>query len=274
MDKRFILGLSIGAGFGAGIAVRRFRTWGIERDEAERPLPGDDVVDKGETLLTRGITIDAPPDAVWPWLVQMGYGRGGWYSYDQLDMKGRSAEAPLPEFQSLEVGDVVPTHPGGGFVVRLVDPHEALVFYFDSELADGQARAAREHIDAIETPGLAASGQFLRTATPPDFAVSWAFVLEPLGAGRTRLIEQFRGRFGPTTRGSSLLMPILGFGVLVMMRKQLIGIRDRVARYPVALRSLALAAAPGHAEAAHAAESRDAGTGPEAHSQGKEPVPV
>ena len=119
MDKRFILGLSIGAGFGAGIAVRRFRTWGIERDEAERPLPGDDVVDEGETLLTRGITIDAPPDAVWPWLVQMGYGRGGWYSYDQLDMKGRSAETPLPEFQSLEVGDVVPTHPGGGFVVRL-----------------------------------------------------------------------------------------------------------------------------------------------------------
>ena len=274
MDKRLILGASIGAAVGAGIAVRHFSTWGRSRDEAERPLPGDDVVAGGTTLLTRGITIDAPPDAVWPWLVQMGYGRGGWYSYDQLDMKGRSAEALVSGFQPLAVGDIVPTHPGGGFVVKAVDPHDSLVLYLDTELASGQARAAHEPIAATETPGLAASDQFLRTATPPDFAVSWAFVLEPIGVGQTRLIERFRGRFGPTTAGARLMLPVLGFGALLMMRKQLIGIRDRAARHARGLNTPPTAGDPTQPDAGDAVEARDRRTRPEARPERREAVPV
>jgi hypothetical protein len=230
MFKRVVLGAGIGAlGAASALGVRRWwKTWGVVPDEATRPLPGDDVVSPGDTLLTRGLTIDAPPGAVWPWLIQMGYGRAGWYSYDQLDMKGRSAAAIVPEFQSLAIGDVIPTHPGGGFVVKVLEPEHALVVYLDGALVEEQAKAQTGPISVRETPGLAASDRFLRTASPPDFAVSWAFVLEPVGLGQTRLVERIRGRFGPATTGSQMMLPLMGFGVFVMMRKQMQGIRDRV----------------------------------------------
>jgi hypothetical protein len=231
MLKRIIFGATLGAaGMAAAIGLRRWwTTWGADAEEATKPLPGDGIVDEGETLITRGITINAWPEAVWPWLVQMGYGRAGWYSYDQLDMIGRSSDAILPEFQSIAVGDVLPTHPAGGFEVKAVDPGRALVLYLDSALVERQAKATgAQPISASETPGLAASGRFLQTASPPDFAVSWAFVLEPTGGGQTRLIERMRGRFGPATIGSKALMPLMGFGVFVMMHRQMLGIRDRV----------------------------------------------
>jgi len=233
MLKPIVFGATIGAvGTAAAMGLRRWwRTWGVDPDEAAESFPGDDIVSDGDTLLTRGITIDAPPEAVWPWLVQMGYGRAGWYSYDQLDMIGRSSNAILHEFQSVAVGDVLPTHPAGGFEVKAVDPGHALVLYLDNELVERQATATgAQPISASETPGLAASGRFLQTASPPDFAVTWAFVLEPTGGGQTRLIERMRGRFGPDTVGSKALMPLMGFGVFVMMQKQMQGIRDRVER--------------------------------------------
>ena len=90
--------------------------------DADRALAGDDIVAPAPTIETRSIEIDAPPSDVWPWLVQMGYGRAGWYSYDSIDMAGGSTRRIVPEWQSLDVGDVVPTHPGGGFEVRAMLP--------------------------------------------------------------------------------------------------------------------------------------------------------
>jgi len=240
MMKPIVFGATIGTvGTAAVIGLRQWwSTWGVVPEEAAASFPGDDIVSDGETLLTRGITIDGPPERVWPWLVQMGYGRAGWYSYDQLDMIGRSSDAILHEFQSIAVGDVLPTHPAGGFEVKLVDPGHALVLYLDSALVEQQAAATgAQPISASETPGLAASGRFLQTASPPDFAVSWAFVLEPTGGGQTRLIERMRGRFGPDTIGSKAFMPLMDFGVFVMMRKQMLGIRDRVERTTPTTRS-------------------------------------
>lgn len=233
MLKPIVFSATIGAvGTAAVIGMRQWwRTWGVVPEGTAASFPGDDIVSHGETLLTRGITIDAPPESVWPWLVQMGYGRAGWYSYDQLDMIGRSSDAILHEFQSIAASDVLPTHPAGGFEVKAVEPGHALVLYLDSALVEQQATAAgAQPISASETPGLAVSGRFLQTASPPDFAVSWAFVLEPTGNGQTRLIERMRGRFGPDTIGSKALMPLMGFGAFVMMRKQMLGIRDRVER--------------------------------------------
>ena len=231
MKRTVVLVSAATAGLAAyALGRRSWETWGVAEGEATRPLPGDDVVPDGQTLLTRGITIDAPPEAVWPFLVQMGYGRAGWYSYDQLDMKGSSADEIVPELQQLAVGDVMPTHPAGGFEVKQLEPNRALVVYFDTTLAESQASLATAPISVADTPGLAASGRFLETATPPQFAVSWAFVLEPHGSSGTRLIERFRGKFGPGARMSALMLPLLGFGTFVMMRKQLLGIRDRVER--------------------------------------------
>lgn len=209
-----------------------WRSWGADPDEAVRALPGDDVIPDGVNAETRGITINAPPTAVWPWLVQMGYGRGGWYSYDQLDMRGASADRIVPELQSLSVGDIMPTHPAGGFVVKAMEPERALVLFTDTDTVREQARAAA---DADPTPAnVKLAGAFMEGAQPTDFAVSWAFVLEPLPGGRTRLIERTRVRFGQADKPwMRFTMPMMGFGVFVMMRRQLIGIRDRAQRSPM-----------------------------------------
>src|SRR5690606_6658894 len=111
---------------------------------------------------------------------------------------GSSAEAIVPEWQTLSVGDVVPTHPGGGFEVVAIDPGHALVLKSDTPLVTAQAEAAKNAASGLETAtaGVQASGAVL-SGMPQQFAASWAFVLEPLEGGRrTRLIERFRVWFG------------------------------------------------------------------------------
>lgn len=230
-------GVMIGAALAtaAGIVLLRIRgwqdTWGVDPDEAARRLPGDDVVDPATGGETRGITIDAPPEAVWPWLPQMGYGRAGWYSYDQLDQRGRSADEIVDAWQTLAVGDVVPTHPGGGFEVAAIDPGRSLVLRSDTALMAAQAETAKTAASDLETAstGVKASGAML-SRMPSEFAASWAFVLEPLDGGQTRFIERFRVRFADAGAGSRAALPLMGFGVFVMLQKQMVGIRLRAER--------------------------------------------
>jgi hypothetical protein len=229
MVRLALLGAAMSAAIGAVVALNRWRSsWGVDSAEVDRILPGDDLVAAPSNTDTRGIDIDAPPSAVWPWLVQMGYERAGWYSYDQLDMKGRSADAIIPELQSLKVGDILPTVPGGGFEVRVVDEGRALAVYTDTAITTAQADAFAASKEAVPL-GLQASGSFMRT-TPPDFAASWAFVVEPLPGDRTRLIERVRVWFGAGTALSAVTGPAFGFGVFLMTRRQMLGIRDRVER--------------------------------------------
>jgi len=222
------------AGIMLGRTIRWWRQWGYDAVEAAKGLPGDELVPAPTAIDTRGITIDAPPEAVWPWLVQMGYDRAGWYSYDQLDMRGKSIDRIEPAWQDIKVGDLIPNSPGGAFEVRVVEPGRALALYLDTELVARQsAVAASVGPDAPAMPaGLAASDKFLRT-TPTDFAAVWSFVLEPLEDGRTRLIERVRARFGAGGPGFRFVGPVLGFGVFVMMQRQMLGIRERAIRTAV-----------------------------------------
>ena len=220
------------AGITVSRAVRVLRTWGVDPVESACALPGDELVPAPTAIETRGITIDAPPGAVWPWLAQMGYERGGWYSYDQLDNRGRSLDTILPAFQHPQVGDIVPVSPDGGFEVKVVEPARALVLYTDTTLVEHLERAAST--DAASVPaGLAASTAILRR-TPRDFAASWVFALEPVEGGRTRLVERFRVRFGQAGPAFRVIGPVLGVGVVVMMRRQLLGIAERAVRTAVA----------------------------------------
>jgi hypothetical protein len=253
------VGAAIAVPIGAYVFIVRpwVRRWGVEPGAAGAVLPGDGLVEDPTVIDTRTIEIDAAPQDVWPWLVQMGYGRAGWYSYDQLDQKGRSADEIVPEWQGLAVGDTVPTHPGGGFAVKILEPARALVLYVDSAMAAtwrdaasaadeadeertddlaaeamaGQADEAAAKATAKATAGLKASGAMLGTTMPAEFAGSWAFVLEPTGDGRTKLIERLRFRFsGPQAVGTELAMEAMGFGVFLMMRRQMLGIRGRSER--------------------------------------------
>ena len=84
----------------------RLLRWGATDEEVAGPYPGAEVVPDGERAATMAITIEAPPDRVWPWLVQMGWDRGGRYSWDRVDNAGRpSATTVHPEWQALALGD-------------------------------------------------------------------------------------------------------------------------------------------------------------------------
>lgn len=197
----------------------RLKAWGFDAGEAQKTLPGDDLVSQPSASQTRGITIDATPDKVWPWLVQMGYGRGGWYSYEPLDSKLPSAREILPEFQELKVGDPMPTYPGFAFEVKEVQPEQALVLFTDTARAKTQMEAALpEGADKAK-----ARQNF------PDFAASWGFYLEPQGEYKTRLIERFRVQ-APSNAPAPVLNEVMGTGIVLMARKQLIGIKERVER--------------------------------------------
>ena len=241
LKRLFVIGAALasaGAAIGFVKGRAEFRTWGIDPVEKERTLPGDDLVPEAQAVDTRGIDIAAPPEQVWPWLVQMGYGRAGWYSYDELDMNRPSSDRIVPELQQLEVGDVMPTHPGGGFEVKVVEPGAALVLYADRELMDAQAKAAPEGM-ASAPANLKATGMALEQTMRGDFKASWAFVLEGRPGGRTRLVERFRGRMeipegpqvprvAPAVAGNMLL-----FGLFVMVRRQLLGIQARAEGRPI-----------------------------------------
>lgn len=242
MQKRILVGAGIAAiGWATYTRVRQVRaTWGVDPEEALKALPGDDLVELPSSTDTRGITIEASTELVWPWLVQMGYGRGGWYSIDQLDMRGPSATRIVDAWQGLALGDVVPTHPGGGFAVKAIEPGRALVLYGDTATMQPLDTA-----DATAVPaGLAASGAFM-SATPQDFAATWTFVLEPLGPQRTRLIERVRYWGADGNAISKVALPLLGFGVFVMMQRQMIGIRTRAERLALEA-TLAQAIVPTH----------------------------
>jgi hypothetical protein len=106
-----------------------YSKWGATDAEVQRSLPGDELVPHPKSEITCAITIQSPAAQVWPWLVQLGCQRGGWYSYDLLDNGGiPSADRIIPEYQHLEVGDVVLATPDGrvGFPVEAIEPHEAL----------------------------------------------------------------------------------------------------------------------------------------------------
>jgi len=157
--------------------------WGASRQDSHGPLPGDDLV-PARWQTTRGIAIPTPAAQVWPWLIQMGYGRGGWYSYDWLERlagvgafaEGGSARRIVPELQALEVGDTVALSKVGGLSVAVLDPPHALVLRYRMSMLTGAA------------------------ATEGDRAVldwTWSFTLIPVDEVSCRLVVRVRADYRP-----------------------------------------------------------------------------
>ena len=122
----------------------------------------------------------------------------------------------------------MPTHPGGGFKVEVVEPDRALVLYIDTELVREQQKQAEfEGKTELPTAGLKATGALGATAFP-EFAASWAFYLRPTDDGKTRLIERFRAKTPGAGPASAVLGEIMGTGIVLMTRKQMLSIKERV----------------------------------------------
>lgn len=185
--------------------------WGSLPDELSRTLPGDEVVRYPDLVATRGITIDAPCSQVWPWVVQIGQGRGGFYSYDRLEdlarLGIRSADKIMPEHQGLAVGDTVHLAEQVALVATTVDTGTALVL---------SATSNGPQVPTGSTPSA-------RPAMPYEF--SWAFVLVPVDDRSCRLVV--RERYGYTAPWVALLVEPVEWVSLLMTQKMLRGIRDR-----------------------------------------------
>jgi proline iminopeptidase len=199
---------------------------GASDAEAYGSLPGDHVIPHPMVEWTRATTIEAAPSEVWPWLVQMGYGRGGWYTNEDIDqliwrVSATNANSVIPEYQDLEVGDIIADGPGHAayFHVRSIEPERAIVYhsvrhpYRGHPLPDTKAAT----LVAMEER-LRNGGRHL------DF--SWAFVLNPIDAEHTRLIIRTRANFAPRSLG--LLRVPLGWVDLFHAHTILGGIRRRV----------------------------------------------
>jgi hypothetical protein len=168
--------------------------WGATEAEVTRPMPGDDRLPGASFSATRAITIRARPEHVWPWLVQIGFNRAGWYSYDLLDNLGRrSAERIIPELQAIEVGDWIPMsatiNEQTAFRVAALEPNRTLLW------------------------------------AKPDS--TWAWLIAPLDPERTRVVSRLRCRHQPGSVLGLAGVLLMELGDFPMFRKLLLNLRRR-----------------------------------------------
>jgi hypothetical protein len=171
--------------------------WGATDEEVASPMPGDQLCPDAQYKTTRAITVNAPPAAVWPWLVQVGSGRAGFYSNDLLDNLGRSsATAILPTLQHLETGQWVPMSPSG-------EPTPQTAFKVDSFVP----------------------GKWLLWIKPDS---TWAWHLTPLPGNRTRLVTRIHAAYDWSRPLNAMVGVILmEFADFAMLRRMLRGIKAR-----------------------------------------------
>jgi hypothetical protein len=190
MRSKLCLGLAAAAS-AAWLLRRQGKRWGATGDEVHRSLAGDDLVPRPMVETTHAVTIHAPAAAIWPWLVQMGYHRAGWYTdswFYWVDKYYFRAERPpspvhlLPQFQHLEVGDTVPDGPPGTafFTVAQLEPQRSLALLSTTHIVLMAPRPVRCN------PRFGLYGKF-----------SWVFVLDEQTEGVTRLIVRMRASLGP-----------------------------------------------------------------------------
>jgi hypothetical protein len=208
---------------GAGIAAAawsgarpRLMAWGATWDEVVRPLPGDDLVANPLYVTTRATTVDAPLAAVWPWVVQLGQDRGGFYTYDWLENLFRldihSTDEIRPEWQDPRAGvDSISLDPDGVMRMTFAVVHPGRAFVLRSG-APGEPPQE--------------SGDFFKG----EIEITWAFVLESADAGRTRLLTRTRAAWADTTTARLARGLLLSPAHLIMERGMLRGIKKRAER--------------------------------------------
>ncbi len=201
--RKLTAGASTAAVLGPAAYLLFFRhwclTWGARDEEVAAKLPGDELLADAGLVTTRAVTVGAPPEAIWPWLAQLGSGRGGAYSYDWIEnllgLNMHSAREILPEFQDIKADDELLLGSGGPAMrVEVLDAPRALAF------------------------------------RSSDQNWAWIFALRP-DADSTRLISRNRIATRALPPAGRLFYRLfMEPGSLVMERKMLLGIKQRAER--------------------------------------------
>ena len=197
--------------YGAWVRPRLMR-WGASDEEVSGPYPGAEIVPHGKRGPTMAVTINAPPDRVWPWLVQLGGDRGGWYSWDDLDNAGRpSAREIHPDWQDLALGDTVKywtrrRGPVDAWTVAALEPNRFLGLHGLSDLR-GRPLDPKQLRPSAYTEGL------------------WGFLLTPLPDGRTRLVIGGYKAFRPRWLG--WLSSFFGVAIVWIMQARMLVVLKR-----------------------------------------------
>jgi hypothetical protein len=214
MRSRYLVALSLigGAATAYTLLARRWQLrWGTTDKESEEQLPGDDLIENADITATRAITIRASADQVWPWIAQLGQGRGGFYSYDFLEnLVGcdiHSADRIVPEWQDVEVGDEVRFAPEVGLAVASLDQGRSLVLRGGVPIGN----------------------------TPAPYDSTWAFVLRDEPDEATRLLV--RERYAYTRPWARLIVEPTEVLSFVMSQKMLRGIKARAERHAATVAS-------------------------------------
>ena len=181
--------------------------WGTTPTEARRVMAGDELISNTILISTRAISINAGPEKVWPWLAQMGQGRGGFYSYDWLEnlvgMNIHSSNQIIPELQNIKPGDLIPFWSGAGVNVAVAEPLHLLVLAGTINKPKGKAAGSEE------------------------VGGTWVFALEEITTEATRMIVRSRvAKFQPVWL-SAFLMFLLEPMHFIMERKMLLCIKEQ-----------------------------------------------
>ena len=171
--------------------------WGANYKEINRYMPGDELLNNPEFNTTRVVEIKASPEKVWPWIVQMGMGRGGFYNFDMLDNAGKpSANRIIPEYQNLKVGDLILPL----LQVVKIDSQKAMLWVF-LKGAGGWENA------------------------------TWSWGLYEAGYGKTRLVSRLRQKYNSNSFPENVMYGFQEATEIFMMRTCLLGIKRRVEEY-------------------------------------------
>ena len=219
MYKKLCVGLTALIAVAMVLYIRFLRPWylrwGATDEEVKQSIPGDEEITQANYQSTRAITINAQAASIWPWLVQMGQGRGGFYTYTWLEnlvgLHISNVDQTLAEFQHLKVGDVIPLEPeGSGYRVASIIPNQLLALV----------------IRATD------SGMMGMVMKEGKGASTWVFLLRELDSEHTRLIVRWRAQWKPTIKTPLLLLIRLLLAPIefVMERKMLLGIKKRAER--------------------------------------------
>jgi len=187
--------------------------WGSTDEELVRELPGDDLIKEIDGSYNHAITIDVAPADVWPWIVQLGQNKGGFYSYELLEnitsCKIRNADAIVPEFQDTKVGDKVMMHPKAApYIVVAIDPVRSFIIRLRINLENN------ETVDPAEP-------------LPPKYQDgTWLFHLEETAEGKTRLVTRSRNIWS-NSKMNTFFYGLFGIISVAMDRKLLKGIKKR-----------------------------------------------